>query len=89
MSTLCAGVARRIINPPLGVKTFGFSSREGTVQAIESDLSATVLVLNHEGEKIAIVATDTGWLAYETINDLRERVAQTIGTAASHVLINL
>lgn len=89
MSTLCAGVARRAINPPLGVKTFGFSSREGTVQAIESDLSATVLVLNHGGHKIAIVATDTGWLAYDTSNDLRRRIAQAIGTSASHVLINL
>ena len=74
MPTLQAGVGRRIINPPLGIKTFGFSSREGVVQAIESDLSATALVLSDEMARVVIIATDTGWLAWEVMNDLRRRV---------------
>ena len=89
MSMLHAGVGRHIINPPLGVKTFGFSSREGTVQAIESDLSTTVLVLGDGTQKIAIIASDTGWLAFSTVTDLRRRVGEAIGAPSSHVLINL
>jgi hypothetical protein len=89
MPTLHAGVGRRIINPPLGIKTFGFSSREGVVQAIESDLSATALVLSDEMARVVIIATDTGWLAWEVMNDLRRRVGEAVGTPASHVMINL
>ena len=89
MQMLLAGVGRQIINPPLGVKTFGFSSREGTVQAIESDLSATALVLADGENKIAIVAVDTGWLAYATATDLRRRLSEAIGTPPSHILVNL
>jgi neutral ceramidase len=89
MSTLYAGVSRRIINPPLGIKTFGFSSREGVVQAIESDLTATALVVSDGTVKIVVVATDTGWMAREVMNNLRRRVGDAIGTPASHVMINL
>ena len=89
MPDLYAGAGRRVINPPLGIRTFGFSSREGLVQAIESDLTATALVLTDGKTKIVIVATDTGWMELGVMNGLRETVAETVGTAASHVMINL
>ena len=89
MPDLYAGAGRRVINPPLGIRTFGFSSREGLVQAIESDLTATALVLTDGKTKIVIVATDTGWMERGVMNGLRETVAETVGTAASHVMINL
>ncbi len=89
MPDLYAGAARRVINPPKGIRTFGFSSREGLVQAIESDLTATALVLSDGKTKVVIVATDTGWMDLEVMNGLRERVAETVGTIASHVMINL
>ena len=89
MSDLYAGTGRRVINPPLGIRTFGFSSREGVVQAIESDLTATALVLSDRRSKVVIVATDTGWMDLDVMNGLRERVADTVGTNPSHVMINL
>ena len=89
MPDLYAGAARRVINPPRGIRTFGFSSREGLVEAVESDLSATALVLSDGEVKVAIVATDTGWMDLPVMNALRERVAGTVGTASSHVMINL
>ena len=89
MSDLTAGVARRIINPPFGIKTFGFSSREGGVQAIESDLTATALVLANGDQKIAIITSDTGWMSLPVITDLRHRVGEAIGTPASYVMINI
>lgn len=89
MPDLYAGAGRRVINPPLGIRTFGFSSREGLVQEIESDLTATALVLSDGRTKVVIVATDTGWMELEVMNGLREKVADAVGTAASHVMINL
>ena len=89
MPDLYAGAGRRIINPPLGIRTFGFSSREGVVQAIESDLTATALVLSDGRTRIVIVATDTGWMDLDVMRGLRERVAEAVGTSSSHVMINL
>ena len=89
MPDLYAGAGRRLINPPLGVRTFGFSSREGLVQAIESDLSVTALVLSDGRTKVVIIATDTGWMDLDVMSGLRERVAEAVGTAASHVMVNL
>lgn len=89
MPDLYAGVGRRVINPPFGIKTFGFSSREGVVQAIESDLTATAVVLSDGQNKIVLIATDTGWMAWDVMSALRQRVGEAIGTPASHVMINL
>ena len=89
MPDLYAGAARRVINPPLGIRTFGFSSREGLVQSIESDLTASALVLSDGRTKVVIVATDTGWMDLPVMNGLRERIAEAVGTASSHVMVNL
>tara|TARA_B100000029_G_scaffold198492_1_gene196677 strand:- start:126142 stop:127581 length:1440 start_codon:yes stop_codon:yes gene_type:complete len=89
MADLYAGTSRRVINPPLGIRTFGFSSREGVVQAIESDLTATALVLSCCKTKIIIVATDTGWMKLELITKLRKQLSNALDTPVSHVMINL
>ena len=89
MPDLYAGASRRVINPPMGVRTMGFSSREGLVQSIESDLTATALVLSDGKAKVVIVATDTGWMDLPVVNALRERIAETVGAASSHVMVNL
>jgi len=94
VSTLQAGVARRSINPPLGIKTVGFSSREGVVQAIESDLTVSCLVVAcrngaRTSSKIAIVALDLCMAPLDRMAEWRRRIAEAIGTAPSHVMINL
>ena len=72
MPDLYAGAARRVINPPRDIRTFGFSSREGVVQAIESDLTATALVLSDGKAKVVIVASDIGWMDLPVMNSLRD-----------------
>lgn len=86
--TLYAGAARRIANPPLGIRTAGFSSREGLVQAIESDLTVTALVLSNGAAKVALIAIDIGLVPMDVMTDLRRRVGEAIGAPASHVMIN-
>jgi hypothetical protein len=88
-SGLFAGASRTSISPPLGIKTVGFSSREGVVERIESDLTATALVFAVADKKIAILAVDLCNPSIEMVTDWRERVAEAIGTVPSHVMINL
>ncbi len=85
---LHAGAARSVINPPLGIRTWGFSSREGMVEGIESDLTVTSLVLSSDETKVAIIAVDLVSLARGAVTVLRERVGVALGIPFSQVLTN-
>ena len=57
-NVLYAGAARRIINPPLGTKRPGIRLFAEPLQAVESDLSATAVVLSNQASKVVIVGID-------------------------------
>ena len=88
MATLYAGVGRALINPPLGLRTMGFSSRVGFIESVESDLTATCLVLSNGLTKVAVIALDIAMSPLTTVNRLRLRLAEAIGASASHVMLN-
>ena len=52
-TTPSAGAARRTINPPLGIGKIGGRLFGDPIQAIESDLTATALVLARRRTKVA------------------------------------
>jgi hypothetical protein len=85
---LLAGTARATINPPLGVRTMGFSSRVGYVESIASDLTATTLVLANQQTTVAIVALDICLLPIARADVLRSKIGETIGAPAANVLVN-
>jgi hypothetical protein len=85
---LLAGAARASINPPLGIRTMGFSSRVGFVESVASGLTATVLVLANEQMTIAIVALDICLLPIARADVLRQRVGAAVGAPAANVLVN-
>ena len=87
--TLRAGVARRTINPLLGTGKAGLRLFGSPIQAIESDLTATVLVLSDGETKVAIVATDLCVMSLAEADRLRDAVAGSLGVDRSHVLLNL
>ena len=58
-ATLHAGAARRTINPPLGIGKIGGRRFGDPIQAIESDLTATALVLRTACVTAAIVNVET------------------------------
>lgn len=86
---LRAGVARRPVRPPDGIRTAGFSSREAVVDGIDEELSVTVLVLEGLGRRVAIAAMDLCMVRQHVALEWRRRVADAIGTQPSHVLVNL
>ena len=88
-TTLYAGAARRAINPELGTGMPGLRLFGSPIQAIESDLTATVLVLSDGDGKVALIGVDLCITSVAEAGRLRPRVAEALGTPVSHVLLNL
>ena len=88
-STLYAGAARRAINPELGTGMPGLRLFGAPIQAIESDLTATVLVLGDGDAKVALIGVDLCITSVAEAGRLRAAVAEALGTPVSHVLLNL
>lgn len=86
--TLYAGAARRIINPPLGINKAGLRLFADPIQALESNLTGTVLVLSSGDAKVAIITCDLIVIPTQTAFDIRRVVGEAIGTPPSHVLLN-
>ena len=89
MPTLFAGVARSVINPPLGIRRAGIRIFADPIQAIESDLTATVLVLADGSTRLAIAALDLGTMSMSEMAELRRRIAVAIDAPTSQVMVNL
>jgi hypothetical protein len=86
---LLAGAARCLINPPLGMSKGGTRLFGDPIQAIESDLTATTLVLGNRETLLAIIATDLGLVSPGEGSELRGAVAEALGIPIRHVLLNL
>ena len=90
-----AGAARRSVNPPLGTRQTGFRLFGNPVQAIESDLTATALVLADGRTKVVVIAIDLSIVGIDLslrrqrpAQDMRVRVAEALGIPVAHVLLN-
>jgi hypothetical protein len=85
---LQAGAARRVINPPLGIGKIGGRLFGDPIQAIETDLTASALVLQGADSKVVILAVDLCAVDSHLADRLRARVAEPLGIPLSHVLLN-
>ncbi len=86
---LYAGVARRIINPMIGIRKAGLRLFGDPIQAIESDLTATVLVLSDGDTRVVIIGTDLITMTPDEAGELRAGVAQALGISNLDVMLNL
>jgi len=93
--TLYAGAARRTINPPLGTRQTGFRLFGNPVQAIESDLAATALVLGDESTRVVVIGIDLSLVGIDLslrdqrpAQELRVEIAEALGIPVAHVLLN-
>ena len=85
---LWAGIARSTITPPIGMTMVGYAGREGGAQGVDQDLTATALVLESDGERVAIVGFDLAFLHGNLLRGTRQALAEALGIPASHVLLN-
>lgn len=87
-NTLYAGAARKIINPPLGMKRPALRLFADPLQAVETDLSATAVVLSNQESKVVIIGIDISIIYLPVALEIRRLIGEAVGTPASHVLIN-
>jgi hypothetical protein len=89
MSNLNLGVARTNINPPLTLTHAGWGAQTHIMaEGIESDFWSTVLVLS-EGETVAVIVDlDTCILQPEQADDLRTRLARSLGIGSAAIRIS-
>jgi neutral ceramidase len=76
-STLSAGVARRIISPPKGIFLIGYGDRSKGNIGVHDDLTATALVLDSGGIRVALVALDILTINEFIVDRIRARLAPT------------
>ena len=85
---LYAGVARKVINPMLGIKKIGMRLFGDPIQAIESDLTATAIVIANSSAKVALIACDLCGIPASVVSEVRQRISAAIDIPTSHVLVN-
>ena len=85
---LLAGASRAIITPPLGITMLGYAGRDGAANAVDGDLTATLLVLRDESKTIAILSADLALIGGQMFLDARQAIASTLQTPPDHILIN-
>ncbi len=89
MPDLYAAAARRLINPPLGVRRAGIRIFADPIRTIESDLTATAVVLSDGDTRLAIIALDLCLMSMREMTELRSRIACAVDTRPSQVMVNL
>ena len=72
---LKAGVARRVISPPAGIYLIGYGNRQKGNLGIHDDLTATAVVLEHGGNRLAVVALDLLTLNEYVVDRVRAYLA--------------
>jgi len=85
---LQAGTGRRLINPDLGMPGPGIRIYCDPIVHIESDLTATALVLETTGRKLVLIGYDLAVVPSTLAREVRHTVARSVGTSPSHVLVN-
>ncbi len=88
-STLYAGAARRVINPQLGTAKAGLRLFADPIQAVESDLTGSALVLSNGVTKLIILAIDLCVLSLQEATEIRNQVAQTLEIPLANIMLNL
>jgi len=88
MSQLLAGVGRRTINPPIGMRREGARLFADPIQAVDGNLTATVLVFAVAGQRVGIIALDLVLATVETATALRSSAAAAMDAPLQNVLLN-
>jgi neutral ceramidase len=85
---LRAGAASIPITPPLGVDMMGYLRRSEPARGYGEPMEATALVLADHETTIVIVGADLVGASGAWAQSVRDRIGETVGTPAHHVLIN-
>jgi len=82
------GVARADITPQPGISLMGYTVREGFSHGVHMPLTATALVVDGVGGRVAIIAIDCAALLLGFAHEVRSRCGEALGVSVEGVLIN-
>ncbi|MCC6444570.1 MAG: neutral/alkaline non-lysosomal ceramidase N-terminal domain-containing protein [Armatimonadetes bacterium] len=83
-----AGASEVVITPPVGVDMTGFAGRPSGAVGIHDDLYARALVVEAEGVRAALVATDVLSLEFSLVAKIRSLVEEQCAIPAERLLLN-
>ncbi len=83
---LQVGTSRVKITPPLGTPMAGYYYMRGA-EGVHDDLYARTIVIEKDGEKVAIVSCDLIEISAELASEVRERAEKSTGIPADHIMI--
>lgn len=85
---LYAGVSETDITPPIGVEMSWYSGEPQTCLGIHDPLFARALVLENGSQRIVLVTADLLGLPVPLATEIREAVAEQIGTRSASVMLH-
>jgi hypothetical protein len=83
---LQVGTSRVKITPPLGTPMAGYYHVRGA-EGVHDDLYASALVIEREGEKVALVSCDIIGIPADLAADVRKRAEHSTGIPGEHIMI--
>ncbi|NPV06934.1 MAG: hypothetical protein HPY83_03090 [Anaerolineae bacterium] len=87
MSNLHAGFGRADITPRLGCRLMGYSNRQGVATGVHDPLLARALVLEHDGQRHALIACELLYTSEPTTQAVRQAVERRLGIPPDNVFI--
>jgi hypothetical protein len=88
-SRLCAGVARTLITPPVGIAHAGWGAQtHQRAEGVDLDLFATVLVMADGAVRAAIVDVEFCTVGRDLATAIRTAVADLTGIPAPHIRLS-
>src|SRR5262249_49748082 len=86
---LYSDAARRVINPRLGTGKGGLRLFGDPIQAIESDLTASAVVVASGDARVVVVAIDLCAVSPAEAAEIRSRVGSALRVPPGHVMLNV
>jgi neutral ceramidase len=87
MSTLQAGVARRVITPPVGIYLMGYGNREQGNLGVHDDLYVTTIVFECQNTRAAILTVDHTFINPVHIRQVQEQIHSQTGIPSQAIFI--
>ncbi|MDN4068789.1 hypothetical protein QYF50_12870 [Paenibacillus vini] len=83
-----AAFSQTDITPDFPVEMIGRSREKNKVNGIHYPLKAQIVLFEHQNDRYCLIAIDSLGFTTALSNELRERVAEALGTTATNVMLN-
>lgn len=87
MSTLQAGVSRKIISPPTGIYLMGYGNRVQGNVAVHDDIFATTIIFDNGSVRAALLTIDHTFINPKVVQQVQAEINTAVGIPAAAVFL--